>query len=154
MHSEDRDLPVYSLVVVKGGPKNLKETKSADLDRRLSRGMDGTPLGGWVFAQRQQRPDEPMHAHQMSMGYFLFWLNQLGLGRPVYNHTGLDGNYDFTLQFDPRLNAPSPAAATDPDTGGPSIFTALQEQLGLKLEPARGPVPVMVVDHVERPATN
>jgi uncharacterized protein (TIGR03435 family) len=155
MHSEDRDLPVYSLVLAKNGPKNLTETKPADLDKDLARGTDGTPLGGWVGMTRQQKPGDPMHAHQMSMGYFLYWLNQLGLGRPVYNHTGLDGNYDFTLQFDPRLTATSANAVTDSDTASsPSIFTALQEQLGLKLDPARGPVPVMVVDHVERPAMN
>jgi uncharacterized protein (TIGR03435 family) len=156
MHNEDRDLPIYSLVAAKSGPKNMKETKLADLDKDLSRGMDGTPLGGWVSDHRQ-KPGEPMHAHQMSMGYFLFWLNQQGLGRPVYNHTGIDGNYDFTLQFDPALTAASSNSPADSDlnaAGGPSIFTALQEQIGLRLEPARGPVPVMVVDRVERPATN
>jgi uncharacterized protein (TIGR03435 family) len=156
MQNEDRDLPIYSLVLAKNGPKDMKETKPADLDKDLSRGMDGTPLGGWVSDHRQ-KPGEPMHAHQMSMGYFLFWLNQQGLGRPVYNHTGLDGNYDFTLQFDPALTAASPNAVADSDSnaaGGPSIFTALQEQIGLRLEPTRGPVPVMVVERVERPATN
>ncbi len=96
-----------------------------------------------------------MVAHQMSMGYFLFWLNQLNLGRPIYNHTGLEGNYDFTLQFAPIQTAASPSAAPETDAAaGPSIFTALQEQLGLKLESTKGPVAVMVVGHVERPSEN
>lgn len=154
MHTEDRELPIYSLVIAKNGPKNMKEIKPADLDKDLSRGADGTPLGGWVW-HRGSKPGDPFIAHQMSMGYFLFWLNTLGLGRPIYNHTGLTANYDFTLQFVSMQGTTSPDAAIETDTaGGPSIFTALQDQLGLKLEAAKGPVTVRVVDHVERPSAN
>jgi uncharacterized protein (TIGR03435 family) len=62
--------------------------------------------------------------------------------------TGLTGKYDFTLDY-----VPVAKAATD-DSGGPSIFTALQEQLGLKLEPAKAPMDVLVIDSVERPTAN
>jgi uncharacterized protein (TIGR03435 family) len=68
------------------------------------------------------------------------------MGRKVVNKTGLEGGYDFTLDY-----APDGADASDPR---PSIYTALEEQLGLKLEPAREPVDVIVVDHIERPTAN
>jgi uncharacterized protein (TIGR03435 family) len=77
----------------------------------------------------------------------------MGLGRPIYNHTGLTGYYNFTLQYAPMRFSPSGETSTDP-ADGPTIPDALEEQLGLKLEPAKGPVTVMVVDHVEQPAAN
>ena len=63
-------------------------------------------------------------------------------GRPVVDRTGLTGRFDFTLNWAPEGST---------DTDAPSIFTAVQEQLGLKLEPSRGPVDVLVVDSAERP---
>ena len=81
------------------------------------------------------------------------WVNRL-----VVDKTGLDGGYDIDLQWTPDQmpyglgGDPPPAAAPTPiDPNRPSIFTALQEQLGLKLDPQRGPVDVLVIDHVERP---
>ena len=87
------------------------------------------------------------------------------LGRTVLDQTGLKGNYDFTLQFTPDQ---SPAAmfkgaedgkpgtdnALPPDSSRPSLFTAIQEQLGLRLESQKGPVQILVIDHVERPSEN
>jgi uncharacterized protein (TIGR03435 family) len=80
-------------------------------------------------------------------------------GRPVIDKTGLTGLYDFTLKYSPELGRVAgplgflgpgaPAAVTDPDA--PSLFAALQEQLGLKLEHARGPVEVVVIDKLEKP---
>lgn len=67
---------------------------------------------------------------------------QGGTGRVIVDRTGLDGNYVFTLTY---------TSNPQPDSGPPSIFTALQEQLGLKLQSARGPVRVFVIDHIERP---
>lgn len=80
-------------------------------------------------------------------------------GRPIINETGLKGNYDFALKWMPDEGrgqlAGGPADAAPPgDTSGPSIFTALQEQLGLKLEARKGPVDTIVIDHVERPSEN
>ena len=72
------------------------------------------------------------------------------LGRIVIDRTGLAGRYDLTLKWTPDLStAQTPNDETD--TSAPSIFTAVQEQLGLKLESAKGPVPVLVVDHAEMP---
>jgi uncharacterized protein (TIGR03435 family) len=75
------------------------------------------------------------------------------VGRPVINQTGLAGEFRFELSWLPDLpasQAADPAAAND----GPSLFTALQEQLGLKLESSRGPVEVLVIESVERPTPN
>jgi uncharacterized protein (TIGR03435 family) len=66
----------------------------------------------------------------------------------VVDKTALQGDFAFELEWTPD---PSPAPADD---SGPSIFTALQEQLGLKLEPQKGPVEILVIDHVERPSEN
>jgi len=82
------------------------------------------------------------------------------LGHPVRDETGLDGAYDFKMDFAPdstmpltRAPAPDePPAAADPTH--PSIFTAITEQLGLRLESKKGPVPVYVVERVERPSEN
>src|SRR5208282_776712 len=83
------------------------------------------------------------------------------LGRTVLDQTGLKGKYDYTLQWtrDEYENAIVGAAAgTDaapsPDSSPPSIFTAIQEQLGLKLESTKGPVEIIVINHVERPSEN
>ena len=77
----------------------------------------------------------------------LFNTTQTGVDRPVVDHTGLAGMFGFTLMF-------SSFDATPQVSGAPSIFTALREQLGLKLEPARGPVELLVIDSVEQPTLN
>ena len=75
--------------------------------------------------------------------------------RQVVDRTGLEGNFDIDLTFTPdRMpQGPLPPGVTLPpiDPNGPSVFTALQEQLGLKLDSERAPVEVLVIDHVERP---
>jgi len=83
------------------------------------------------------------------------------LGHPVIDKTGLDGKYSFKLEWAPEAHEsglahnPGPDSASAPgDSGGPSIFTAVQEQLGLKLESQKGPVDVIVIDHIEQPAAN
>jgi uncharacterized protein (TIGR03435 family) len=79
------------------------------------------------------------------------------VGRVVLDKTGLTAMYDFTLQFMPDDASSSPVASSGSsaaDPTAPSIFTAVQEQLGLKLESGKGPVEVMVIDHVERPSGN
>ena len=81
--------------------------------------------------------------------------------RTVVDRTGLSGVFDFTLEFTPELvpgsqpgaTASATASASDP-SAPPSIFTALQEQLGLKLESQKGPVDVLVIDNVEEPSPN
>jgi len=82
--------------------------------------------------------------------------NSLGMwvGRIVVDKTGLAGGYDFNLTWTPDQMPNRPAGALDSplvDPNGPSIFTAVQEQLGLKLDSQKGPVTVLVIDHVEHP---
>jgi len=67
------------------------------------------------------------------------------------DRTGLEGRWDFTLEWLPE---PKPGAAPDPDAQGPTFLEAMHEQLGLKVEPARASLEVLVVDRVERPAEN
>jgi uncharacterized protein (TIGR03435 family) len=80
--------------------------------------------------------------------------------RIVVDETGLTGNFDYTLDFAPdRMPPPSvggsvPNGASASASDSPSIFAALQEQLGLKLEPRRGPVHFLVIDHLDRPTEN
>ena len=80
-------------------------------------------------------------------------LLSLGVGRPVVDETGLPGAFDIDLTYSPDLGAAASQTAP-PVNAAPSLFTALEEQLGLKLESARGPVNVVVIDRVERPAEN
>jgi uncharacterized protein (TIGR03435 family) len=87
------------------------------------------------------------------------------VGRTIIDKTGLTGYYDYTLKWTPD-NSPPPMAGgpeggpprgdagSAPDAGGPSLFTAIQEQLGLKLEPQKGPVDVIVIDHIDPPSPN
>ncbi len=80
-------------------------------------------------------------------------------GRLVLDQTGIKGNYDFTVEFTqqaPFPNAPLPAenSATGTDSSSVSIFTAIQEQLGLKLESTKGPVETYVIEHIEQPSEN
>ena len=86
------------------------------------------------------------------------------IGHIVVDKTGLKGEYDFTLKWTPDEGqgqkmalpggGPPRDATPPPDASGPTIFTALQEQLGLKLESQKGPVDMLVIDHVERPSEN
>jgi uncharacterized protein (TIGR03435 family) len=133
-HRETKDLPVYFLAVAKNGPK-LQDAKPD------SSGANNPHMGGTV------RPDGTVktEAHQMTMDVLAGSLSRPS-GRTVLDKTGLTRKYEFTLEY-AQDGAPQ-------DSSIPTLFTALQEQLGLKLEPGRGPVEVIVIDHVERPSGN
>ena len=140
LHKEDRDMPVYALSVAKNGPQ-LKPAADA------ARGMSFNINNGQSI--RATSATMAMMANSLSMI----------LGRTVRDETGLDGAYDFTMEFarDTSIQlgpAGRPEEAAAAGDTRPSIFTALTEQLGLKLESKRGPVPVFVIDKVERPTEN
>jgi uncharacterized protein (TIGR03435 family) len=139
-HKETRMLPAYELVVDKSGPKLTENTSPEHFD---------IPVNPAGFGK--------LDATHCSMSYFS-WLLSQRLSRPVIDQTGLGRFYDFKLEYTPELppgSAARPEAAANlPPTNGPDIFTALREQLGLKLESHKGPVEVMVIDHVERPSEN
>jgi|SRR5579863_2033945 len=130
-HREAKDLPVYKLVVAKGGPKIRQGTDTPRVQlRRNQIDAKAQPLASLVGILTQR------------------------LGRPVLDETGLKGNYDFNLQWAPDPSPTPPNSVAAPDPGGPSIFTAIEEQLGLKLESKRGPVEIFIIDHAERPSEN
>jgi len=141
---ETKELPIYTLVVAKGGPKMKEATQEAAEGGRPQNSMGRGRLNF-------QRGPMSILAMQLS--------NQLG--RTVVDKSGLTGNYDYTLEWTPdpgqqqlgprEVGGPEREAPADPN--GPSIFTALQE-LGLKLESTKGPVEILVIDHVAKPTEN
>jgi uncharacterized protein (TIGR03435 family) len=139
VHKEIRELPVYALTVAKSGTK-LGGVKVSDPNLRP--GMEMLREGS--FTGIQIGVDSLVQALSRSMD------------RIILDQTGLKGKYDVNLKWTPEqslgaatANGPIPA-----DQDAPTIFTALQEQLGLKLESSKGPVEVIVIDHVERPSGN
>jgi uncharacterized protein (TIGR03435 family) len=127
---ETKDGPIYALVVAKRGAK-IHEAQGVGRNLRLGK--------------------SELDAKSMPIAALARILSQR-LGRPVLDETGLKREYDFTLQWtpdpspDPLGNAGAPA--------GPSLFTAVEEQLGLKLESRRGPLDTFVIEHAERPSEN
>jgi bla regulator protein BlaR1 len=132
VHTEKKDMPVYALVVAKGGPK-LKESASG-AQKMLTLGSKGKTSVMTVTAG-----DMAQLAMQFSK------VNQVD--RPVIDKTGLTGTYDYKLQWGDDL-------AVSADSGVVSVYTAFQQQLGLKLEPSRTAVQVLVVDRAEKPTEN
>jgi uncharacterized protein (TIGR03435 family) len=128
-HTETKTLPVFEMIVTKDGPK-FKQSPAPS-----------KPNPTWSSGNGR------FTAHDLSMTYMASVLTDL-VHRTVINKTGLTGNYDLTLKWSEDVGTNSTT-----DTG-PSIFTALQEQLGLKLKPAKGPVETLVVDHIAMPSEN
>ncbi len=131
VHRETRNLPVYALVVGKDGVK-LKPSDPAG-----ERSAETTSRGRNEITVRK--------------GYTMSeWVYSIsGLDKPIVDQTGLSGRYDITLETTPeyRMN-------NDPLPGDISIFTAVQESLGLRLEATRAPIEILVVDSIEKPTEN
>jgi uncharacterized protein (TIGR03435 family) len=144
-HIEKRELPAYTITVLKTG---AKITESADPQGPLGVGFGIAPGGGMTLTVRNAILDSVANAMQGNL-----------MDQPVINQTGLTGKYDFTLKFTPdasqmaALGPLPPGVASDPD-GPPDIFTAFQQQLGLKLTPAKTAVDVMVIEKIEKPGEN
>jgi len=144
-HHDQKELAAYEIVLAKDGPKNL------------------TKAHGWGGDPNSER-------HTMTIpkpGIWYVWnftLQDLGnilgrsvLDKPVINRTGLTERFDFTLMFTPdefQLGAQAAIAPAESGDAPPSLFLAMQRQLGLKLQPVKGPIDAMVIDHVERPSQN
>ena len=133
MHHDKRELSVYALTIGKGGPK-LEKSKS---DPDALSDSSGHGIGVQQY----------MKFTNESMADFAQLIELMGADRPVVDQTNLAGRYDFTLLWTPdQLRA----TATD----APGLFTAVQEQLGLKLEATRAPTDVFVIDAATRPTQN
>ena len=156
VHHDSKELSIYALVVAKNGPK-LQQAKPGDTYPNGIKGPDGIGRGGVMRMGRGQ-----LTGQALPMSALARMLTDQ-LGRTVVDKTGLPGNYDFTLQWTPdesegaSLRGPDTGpqgSAPSADSSGPSLFTALQEQLGLKLESQKGPVETYVIDHAEKPSEN
>jgi uncharacterized protein (TIGR03435 family) len=157
IHRETKELPIYALVVAKNGPK-LQEAKPGDTYPNGFRGPGGRGGRGMMMMGQGELTGQALHVADLARQ-----LSQQ-LGRTVVDKTGLTGVYDFTLKWTPDNQMAMPGGAGDggrgsdggasADSSGPSIFTAVQEQLGLKLESQKGPVELLVIDHVEKPSEN
>jgi uncharacterized protein (TIGR03435 family) len=139
-HREEREFSIYELTVLKSGAK-LKPTATPDAEPQLF---------GVVYPDKIQVP-----ARNVSMDDFVAMLQRATLDRPTVNKTGLAGRYDFDLswaQDDSQYGGALPKAPDDAQS--PPLFTAMQEQLGLKLTSTKGKVSAMVVDSAEKAAAD
>lgn len=141
VHRQTKELPAYALVVAKNGPK-LAEAKSPNSLRLSSGGKSQITFQG------------------VPMSFLATQLTKM-TGRTVLDRTGLTSSYDFTLSWTPdekqkktskaKADGGGKAASTTDQASGPSLFTALEKQIGLRLQSTKGPVEVLVVDHAEKP---
>jgi len=130
IHRETKEMPVFALVVGKNGPRfkpNVEDAKPGYSVRGSAKGMH-------------------LEASKGTMDR-LAWQLSTQAGRPVLDQTGLTGQYTFTLDWTQNTTAA-------PESDVPSIFTAVQEQIGLKLESTRGPIEMLIIDHAEKPSAN
>jgi uncharacterized protein (TIGR03435 family) len=143
LHRETKEHPVYLLVPAKSGIK--VRASAADCEALAREQSAGQPsrrqCGAWFSGPNQ------FTGTKISMSEFVEDLANL-LGRPVVDKTGFTSDFDVSLQWTPVEQDNSDAASS------PAIFTALQEQLGLKLESGKGPVETLVIDHIEKPSEN
>jgi uncharacterized protein (TIGR03435 family) len=157
LHKETKEMSIYSLGIARNGPKLKKAMPDPPPDPNDA--ADGAPMaGGGKMAK--DADGYPMAITSTPAGSFarlankehMQWLVDMLAGqtrRPVVDATGLTEEYDFSLSWIPR----PPDAPPAEDAIGPDIFTALQQQLGLKLEPKKGPIEVLIVDRAEKVPT-
>jgi uncharacterized protein (TIGR03435 family) len=165
VHRETRQLPIYTLMLSRAdrtGPELLAhtdDTKCADFSngsppQGSGAGAPRIPCGGFTVGVGRIGSITAIKATMEQLARTL----SNSTDRTVVDRTGLSGTFDLTLNFTPEVRQPgfqlgADAIASDP-TAPPDIFTAIQEQLGLKLVPQTGPVDVLVIDHVEEPSPN
>jgi uncharacterized protein (TIGR03435 family) len=140
-HREQKVFSIYELTVAKNGPKLKASTAAPD---------DPPALISTVYPQRIVLP-----ARNATMGDLVSLMQRAMLDRPVEDKTGLSGRYDFDLEWAPdetQFGGEVPAASAEAPSA--PLFSAIQQQLGLKLEATRGPVAALVVDKAERPSAN
>lgn len=150
-HYDAKDVPLYTLVVAKKGTAlGPKISRSSDADCPVNpNGSDFCGVSARPGVMIGQRVAMPRIARELSTF----------AGRPVQDQTKLTGSFNFELRWTPDEYISSDGQAkllngSPVDTSSPSFFSAIQQQLGLKLEPKRGPVEVLVIDHAENPSEN
>jgi uncharacterized protein (TIGR03435 family) len=171
-HTETRQLPVYELVMARRDRTLGRGVRPAGSDCApvtFPAGMPqapppppggGTALAGGGFECPSGLLPGYLSLRRLTMDAFAGILWRRIVQRPVFDRTGLSGQFDLDLTYLPELESINGRPASESPflpaqiTGAPSIFTAVQEQLGLKLDSTRGPVDVLVVDRVEPPTAN
>ncbi len=145
-HHEQRELSVYIVTVAPGGPKMTKTTAGPNDPQ----GFGFRGLGD-------------LSVHNMNMKEFATWMQSGVMDKPVVDHTGLTDKYDFTLKWTPDdsqfaqfrgVTGPVTPPAGDNPNAPPSLYTAMPEQVGLKIEAGKAMDDVIVIDHVEKPSPN
>ena len=150
-HRETREVPTFDLVVVK--PAKLRSSVEGSPPIP---GMPPQPRG-MLRTFTLGRPTsaaalvQTMYGNGVSISNLAMQLESWA-GRPVTDKTNLTGLFDIRLEFSIAASRPTTDSASDPP--GPSIFTAIQQELGLKLESAKGPIEVLVIDSVQKPSEN
>jgi uncharacterized protein (TIGR03435 family) len=157
VHRETREVPLYHLTVASGGPRlrPFKQGTCVPIDAKREQPVPPPLPQGQRYCDSFVTPKGAtlsIHAEGSSVEEFAtLFLSTLSFAeRRVVDRTGITGLFDIELEFTPPRSADDPAAASS----GVSVFTALREQLGLRLESARGPGEFLVIDQVERPTAN
>jgi uncharacterized protein (TIGR03435 family) len=154
-----KELPVYALVIAKGGPK-LTPTTTPPMAPPGDQPSGGDPAKKSFNRGIRMQGNGDLTGMAAPTGMLADVLSRQPelSNRVVQDKTGLTGDYDWTLKWTPApMGSPSNADDAAPPAGDPStpsLFTAVQEQLGLKLEPQKGTVDILVIDHVEQPSAN
>jgi uncharacterized protein (TIGR03435 family) len=159
LRPETREAPVYDLTAAKGGlrltPSRTGSCITVEKDRVPPPSRPGEEPPAWCGNYNAERGRLDVFGTRMPN--FAFFLSNL-LDRTVVDKTGFGATFDIRLEYTPDQSTidgtgQAPGASADP-SGPPSIFTALQEQMGLRLQSSRGPVKVFVIDHAEKPDAN
>jgi len=144
-HHEKRELAVYTITIARGGPKLIKTTSAPNDDTAF-----------WYRNLGQ------LTVKNMTIADFAEWMQASAMDRPVVDRTGLTDRYDFKLNWTPdesqfaqfRSGGMAPPPAKDDPNAPPGLYTAIQEQLGLKMDAVKASADVIVIDQVERPSAN
>ena len=161
IHREAKEFSVYALTIAKAGLK-LHEATPGDTYEHAFQG--GPARAGEIMDIIGTEPagnTMTIYGFGVSMSALAHDLGTKA-GQIVQDKTGLTGNYDFTLKYWLKLIRTGPDGTPDPQSaaaasepaGGPSLFTAIQQQLGLKLDSTKGPLQIVVIDHIEKPSEN
>ncbi|MGA2251826.1 MAG: TIGR03435 family protein [Terracidiphilus sp.] len=160
VHRETGERPVYELTAEKGGVK-MQLSKEGSCTPYSMDSPPPLPQSGAPFPVFCDFPrfgadglNRTFDGSGVSMTKLAGSLSRFGLDRPVIDRTGLAGGFDLHLKWSIEAPASTTGPGTTDDSAGLSIFTALNEQLGLKLQSAKGPVEILVIDHVEKPSEN
>jgi len=168
VHFATRVEPVFALVLIRHGqpgPRIRPHAEGLPCDTPWTPPADRTAPtvapGGFVphcgDFDGLEGPDHTFlagarNATLEQVADYLAW--EQNLGRPVVDQTGLSGRFDLTLQFTPERTMPAEEGAGEAEISGPTLMEALREQFGMKLQPTRAPVQILVIDHVEPPTPN